>query len=462
MASSPARGRATRPSSAGRVPTADDATAPARLLDAALDLVQLTKPRITALVAFTAAAGYLAAAGPRAAPAAGVLLLAHLTVGTILLAGGTNALNQVLERAPDGRMERTRDRPLPAGRLGAGLAGIFGTALVVVGGLYLLVWTNALTAALGLASAVLYVLVYTPLKRHSAASLPVGAVPGALPILGGWTAARGTVGVGGLALFGVLFLWQLPHFLALGWMLREDYRRAGFSILAVGDVDGARSGEWSVLSAIALLPVSLLPALVGVAGWLYGVVAVGLGAVYVRTAAEFARDGRDEAARGLFRVSLWYLPVLLTALVLDAMFPLFGGIVTADLPSLNAGLNGLAGVALAAGWWWVKRRRLRLHRGAMLTAASASATFLTAYLVYHFEVGAVAFTGEGLVRGIYGAVLATHALLAVVVVPLAILTLARGLRDDREAHGKVARWTFPLWMYVSVTGLLVYWMLYWM
>lgn len=413
------------------------------------DLVTLTKPRITGLVLATAAAGFLAAGGT------GVRLL-HLLAGTALLAGGTNALNQLLERDADARMDRTRGRPLPDGRLAPAVAAVFASLLVAGGGAWLLLGTNALTAGLGIASTVLYAAAYTPLKRRSPVSLVVGAVPGALPALGGWTAARGRVDAAGLALFGIVFLWQLPHFLALGHRLREEYRRAGFSVLAVEDPSGTRSGRAAVLSALVLLPVSLLPVFLGVAGWGYGVAAAAAGGGYLVASSRFGVEKQDEEARSLFRVSLAYLPLLLLALVADVVWLDLPGLSSGMLPTLNAALNATAAVALVGGFAMVRRGRVPAHRGFMLTAAAASAVFLASYLVYHAQVGSVGFQGEGWIRTAYLAVLVSHVVLAAAVVPLALVALSRALTEKVEKHRRIVRWTLPIWLYVSVTGLVVY------
>ncbi len=292
-------------------PQATAGAAPAPAIPGAGDLLRLTKPRITLLVTFTAVAAALAAG----AGSAGTLV--HLAAGTLLLSGGTNTLNQWLEREADARMERTRARPLPAGRVRSRQAALWGTALVGSGAAWLAAGTNAPTALLGLAAAVLYVAAYTPMKRRSPISLLVGAVPGALPALGGWVAVTGSVGATGLALFGVLFLWQLPHFLALGWLLRDDYRRAGFSVLAVEDPEGVLSGRSAVLSAAGLLPVSLAAWWGGVAGPGFAAAAGLAGAVYLAVSMAFARSSTEAAARRLFLVSLAYLPTVLAALALD-------------------------------------------------------------------------------------------------------------------------------------------------
>lgn len=438
-------------------------------LPAAGDLLALTKPRITALVVAVAAAGYAAGAGPVGAGAAGLL---HALLGIALLAGGTNGLNQVLERGPDARMRRTRERPLPAGRLRVERAAGFSGSLVLAGTAYLAVAVNPLTAVLGLATAVSYAFVYTPLKRSTSISTLVGAVAGALPALGGWTAATGEVGAGGVALFGVLFFWQVPHVLALGQLHLDDYRRAGFRVLPVGDPDGVRSRLRSVAYAVVLVPVSLaLWVPLGVAGPGYAGAALLLGLFFAVRAVGFAVGGDEPSAGRLFRASLLYLPALLLALVADsavAGHALSGSLAwaaetVATAPAhatLNAGLNGLAATALAVGLWFVRRGELRRHRAAMASAVAASATFLVSYLVYHLRVGSVSFTGSGWTETLYHAVLASHAFLAAAVVPAVGVTLVRALRGQRRGHRRVARWTYPVWMYVAVTGLVVYGMLY--
>lgn len=438
-------------------------------LPAAEDLLALTKPRITLLVLAVAGAGYLSAAGAGGVSLGGLL---RALAGIALLAGGTNALNQVLERKPDARMRRTRNRPLPARRLGVGQAAIFAGLLVVGGTAYLAAAVNLLTAALGLATAVSYAFVYTPLKRRTSASTLVGAVSGALPALGGWTAAAGRVGAGGLVLFGVLFLWQVPHVLALGRLHLDDYRRAGFRVLPVGDRAGVRSRVRSAAYAAVLLPVSLAPwAAMDLAGPVYGVTAVLLGVAFAGQALRFAvRGGRSEARR-LFVASLVYLPVLLAVLVADgpatgnALTGLAGWVgatVSTASPhaTLNAGLNAAAAAALGLGFWFVRRGELRRHRAAMVGAVAASAGFLISYVVYHVRVGSVAYPGGGWAETVYHAVLATHAVLAAAVVPAVAYTLYRAVQGRRRAHRRAARWTYPVWLYVSLSGLVVYGMLY--
>lgn len=445
-----------------------------RLLDvpAPADLLALTKPRITLLVLAVSAAGYLTGVGEAAAGAAGAAGLAHALAGIALLAGGTNALNQVLERRPDARMRRTRSRPLPDGRMGVVEAAVFATLLVLGGTAYLVAAVNLPTAALGLATAVSYAFVYTPLKRTTSVSTLVGAVSGALPALGGWTAATGRVGAGGLVLFAVLFLWQVPHVLALGRLHLDDYRRAGFRVLPVGDPGAVRGRLRSASYACFLLPVSValwIP--LGLAGPVYGAAAVLLGTVFAGQALRFAVSGGEEGAGRLFGASLLYLPGLLLVLVADGpatgqaltgAAAWVGDTISAAPPhaTVNAGLNAAAAVALAAGLWFVRRGSVRRHRAAMAAAVASSGAFLVSYVIYHVRVGSVSYPGGGWSETVYHAVLASHAFLAAAVVPAVAFTLYRALRGRRRAHRKAARWTYPVWLYVSLTGLVVYGMLY--
>lgn len=281
----------------------------------AVDYLTLAKPRITALVLASAAAGfYLGSPGPLDLP-----LLGHALLGIALVAGGTNAMNQVLERDVDARMARTRRRPLPAGRISATGAAVFAGALAVSGTAYLALAVNGLTAFLAALTFLLYDLGYTPLKRVHPVAILVGAIPGALPIAGGWTAAGGELGAGAWALFGVLFLWQLPHFLALAWLFREDYRRAGLRMLTLDDPGLQAARRQALIFCLALVPVSLLPASLGLGGTTYFWGALVLGVVFVARAARFAARPAVATARGLFRYSVLYLPLLLGLLVVDKL-----------------------------------------------------------------------------------------------------------------------------------------------
>lgn len=277
------------------------------------DYLSLTKPRITLLVVTTTAAGFWVAS----AGAPDLALLFHTLLATALVAGGTSAMNQVLERDVDGLMARTRNRPLPDGRISPLPAGIFAGVLAAAGIAYLGVAANLLTAVLAGISFAVYDLAYTPLKRVHPISTLVGAVPGALPIAGGWTAVRGELGAGGLALFAILFFWQMPHFLSLAWLLREDYRRAGLAMLTVDDPEGRATRHQTLTYTLVLLPVSLLPAFLGLAGGVFFWGALLLGLLFVAGAAAFATSPGQAAARRLFRYSVLYLPALLVVLALD-------------------------------------------------------------------------------------------------------------------------------------------------
>ena len=276
--------------------------------------LELTKPRITALVVVTAAAGFLLGAA-----SFDFALFAHAMIGVALVASGTSAMNQVLERDVDALMVRTRSRPLPAGRVGTPSAAVVSGFLAAAGIIWLWVAVNPLTAGLALATFISYDLVYTPLKRVHSLSTVVGAVPGALPILGGWTAATGQLGAGGWALFAILFLWQLPHFLALAWLLRDDYEAAGLRMLSVGDFEGRQTRHQALLYALTLIPVSLVPSVLGLTGAVYFGVALALGALFLLAAIRFARSASSANARGLFRASILYLPLLMAVLVLDKL-----------------------------------------------------------------------------------------------------------------------------------------------
>ena len=276
------------------------------------DFLELTKPRITALVVITAAVGYAVGAKGGFDPA----VFAALLFGTAMVAGGASALNQYSERELDGRMERTRLRPLPAGRVTPAEALAFGLA-VSGAGLVLLATVNVLTPLLGAAALASYVLLYTPLKRITSLCTVVGAIPGAIPPMMGWAAARGTLDAGAWALFGILFLWQLPPFLAIGWIYREDYARAGFPMLTVLDLDGRSTGRQMMLYSAALIPVTLLAGAFASAGNGYLWSALVLGLLFFGSSARFAWTRSAAAARGLFLVSILYLPALLGLMVFD-------------------------------------------------------------------------------------------------------------------------------------------------
>lgn len=275
------------------------------------DFVELTKPGIVALVMLTVAAGFWLA-GPALQQ---TLVLFHALLGTALTAAGTNALNQVAERDVDAAMLRTRNRPVPTGRLSVPSAAAFAWLCGISGVLYLAVFVNTLTAALAAVTLILYVFLYTPLKRKTEIATLIGAVPGAIPIVGGWTAGGGDLGLHAGVLFSILFLWQLPHFLALEWMYREDYARAGIKALTLTDPKGGATFRQATLYAAALLPISLAPTVLGIAGAIYFVGAVVLSGWFLLTSVSAVRNRTDASAVRLFRASLVYLPVLLLMMV---------------------------------------------------------------------------------------------------------------------------------------------------
>ncbi len=269
--------------------------------------LELAKPGIVVMVMLTAGAGFWLA-GPELSQA---IVLFHVLMGTVLVASGANALNQVAERDADALMKRTRGRPLPAKRLSVASAGAFAWITGITGIAYLGIFVNSLTAVIAAVTLVSYVFVYTPLKKHTSVSTLIGAVPGALPIVGGWVAARGTLSGEAWILFWILFLWQLPHFLALAWMYRDDYARGGFKMLSVGDSDGRVTFGHATLYAAALLPVSLAPTIVGIAGTFYFVGALVLSSVFLYASFLAVRECTMERARRVFKISLAYLPALL-------------------------------------------------------------------------------------------------------------------------------------------------------
>lgn len=277
------------------------------------DLWSLTKPGITRLVLVTTGVGfYLGASG-----SLDLAALFHVLLGTGLLAAGTNALNQYAERRADAEMKRTRARPLPAGRLKASTALAFSTGISVAGALYLVALVNPLTAALGAASLLIYIFIYTPLKRRTWFCTVVGAVPGAIPPMMGWTAATGRLDVLAWVLFGIVFLWQMPHFFAIGWLYKQDYARAGFPILPVVDDEGKRTARQIVIYTLALLVVSLLTTVMGLTGAIYFFGALTLGLAFLALGFALAATRTGLSARRLFLGSVLYLPALLILMVVD-------------------------------------------------------------------------------------------------------------------------------------------------
>jgi protoheme IX farnesyltransferase len=276
-------------------------------------LADLVKARLTTLVLLTTLVGfYLGWRGPM-----NFALMFHVLAGTGLVASGAAALNQLLERDYDARMRRTMDRPLPSGRLQPGAVMIFGGVCSLAGLVWLAVFVNPLTSVIGAVTLISYLFIYTPLKRVTWLNTPVGAIPGALPPLMGWTAARGELSGEGWALFAIVAFWQLPHFFAIAWMYRDDYARAGFKMLPLMDPDGQRTGQQAVSHAAALLVVSVFPYLYHLAGPVYLTGALLLGTGYLACALRFACQLTAPRARQLFLASILYLPLLLTVMVLN-------------------------------------------------------------------------------------------------------------------------------------------------
>jgi heme o synthase len=279
------------------------------------DYFALTKPRLNLLVVATSAAGYyLGSTSPL-----NVSAMAAAVAGTALVAAGAAALNQVYERDTDALMQRTRMRPLPDGRITPSDARLFGLLLSAAGLALLGTLVNLPATALALATLVTYLIIYTPMKRRSPTATLVGAVPGALPPLIGWVAAHGGLSVGGAALFLIVFLWQIPHFMAIAWLYRDDYANAGFPMLPVIEPDGRRTGRQAVAYAAVLVPTSLIPVFIGLSGSVFGAVALVLGAALVWLSIRFAATRSDRSARWLFFFSIAYLPLIWIVMMADKL-----------------------------------------------------------------------------------------------------------------------------------------------
>ena len=274
------------------------------------DYMELSKSRIVMMVLITTAAGYLFAA-TKVDP----LLLLHALIGTALVAAGTNALNQYVEREYDAQMNRTKSRPLPSGRITPRAALLFSWAVAIIGTVYLGLAVNWLTAFLGAFTLTSYVYVYTPLKRVSTICTVIGAIPGAVPPLMGWAAATNGLALGGWIAFGILFLWQLPHFMAISWLYREDYARGGFVMHAVVDRAGASVARQAIFYTLALLPVSVAPALLGMTGLPYLIGSVIGGVALLGTTIRFYFERNTKNARSVFMLSNLYLMTVMLLLV---------------------------------------------------------------------------------------------------------------------------------------------------
>lgn len=277
------------------------------------DFVTLTKPRLNFLVLLTTAAAYSLGAGPEST----LIDLVHTLLGTFLVAGGAAAINQVWERETDRLMRRTQRRPMADARLTVAQGNIFGVALTAIGALELAYFINPLSSAVALLTAASYIFFYTPLKLRTSLSTIAGAVPGALPAVIGWAAATNTLSIEGWVLFGIVFMWQMPHFLAIAWMYRDDYARAGMPLLPVIEPDGRSTGRQAVLYTAALIPLSMMPTGVGLATPWYLVGAIVLGSILMVMSLEFAVKRNLPTAKRLFFGSILYLPVLWALLVFD-------------------------------------------------------------------------------------------------------------------------------------------------
>jgi protoheme IX farnesyltransferase len=277
------------------------------------DFLELTKPRITILILICTAVGYYF--GCRTSFR--FLMLVHVLLGTALMASGTSALNQWYEADSDAKMHRTRERPIPAGRMKRSHGFVFGVVLSTAGFAELWFGTNAFAAALGLFTLLTYLLIYTPLKQWTPACTTVGALPGAMPPLIGYAAASGGLDAGAFALFLILFVWQFPHFYAIAWMYREDYARGGIRMLPVIEQDG-ESTAWRVVAcSVLLIPISLLPRLLGMTGAFYSIAAVAAGLGLLYFGVRLGRERTFARARNVLLASVLYLPMLFAVMVID-------------------------------------------------------------------------------------------------------------------------------------------------
>jgi protoheme IX farnesyltransferase len=283
------------------------------------DLNQLYKTRVSLMVVITAWAGFYLGSIYSHISSINLGLL-QVLVGVALVSCGASALNEAVERSSDARMRRTANRPLASRRMSLPVGIALGLLPVIAGAFFLARFTNLLTVALALITVFSYVAIYTPLKRHTTLATFIGAFPGAMPPLLGWTAARGRIEWPGVVLFAILFIWQFPHFMAIAWLYREDYARAGIKMLPVVEPDGKSTVLEALLYAILLIPVSLAPVYLHAAGYIYGITALALGIFYLWYTIRFARITRlpNGAAHDLLRVSVIYLPLLLAALMLNA------------------------------------------------------------------------------------------------------------------------------------------------
>jgi protoheme IX farnesyltransferase len=279
----------------------------------ALAYLELTKPRVNLLVALTAAAGfYMGARG-----AVNLLALVNTVVGTGLVAGGSSALNQLMEQDLDARMARTAGRPLPSGRIAPNAALVFGLALIALGAVQLATLVNPFTSLLGLVTSILYLLIYTPLKTRTPLCTTVGALPGAIPPLMGWAGATDTLNLGAVGLFLILLLWQFPHFLAISWAYRSDYEQGGFSMLPTVDPQGGRTARRIIVYSLFLVLCSFAPTAIGTTGVVYAAGAALMGLALLGFGVRAARLRSRTSARALSLATVIYLPMLMALMIVD-------------------------------------------------------------------------------------------------------------------------------------------------
>jgi len=277
------------------------------------DFVTLTKPRLNFLVLLTTAAAYSLGAGPQST----IVDLFHTLLGTFMVAAGAAALNQVWERQTDRLMRRTQRRPMADARMSVAEGTAFGIVLTALGAAELAYFVNGLSAVVALLTTASYIFFYTPLKLRTSLSTIAGAFPGALPAVIGWSAATNTLSIEGWVLFGIVFMWQMPHFLAIAWMYRDEYARAGMPLLPVVEPDGRSTGRQAVLYTAALIPLSMAPTGIGLATAWYLAGAITLGAILMVLSLEFSAKRNVDTARRLFFGSIMYLPILWALLVFD-------------------------------------------------------------------------------------------------------------------------------------------------
>ena len=301
-----------KPMGNGYRSTAMDAVAVTTPISRGMDFVTLTKPEITFMVLLATAVGSV-----MASTSLDALVLLHALFGTALVASGAAALNHYLERAHDGKMRRTANRPLPAGRLTPRQALYFGIGLSLSGTLYLALTSNALTSLIGLAALLSYLFIYTPLKRRTHLCTLIGAFPGAAPVLMGWSAVQGSLAPRAWLLYAILFLWQFPHFLAIAWLYREDYAQAGMLMLPHGDSEGGNTFRQMWVTSLALVAATLVPGLLGMTGKFYLYFALALAIGFLFFVHRLSSRRSKNAARQLLHATVIYLPLLYLVMVLD-------------------------------------------------------------------------------------------------------------------------------------------------